>query len=292
MTVDWAYPGALLTGAALSVSGAVLQSVLRNPLAEPYLLGTVGGGALLAALATNLGLTAIGAWVLPASSFLGSCLSLAMVCTIAYFSSRARTREGGDAYLRSSGSTMVLAGFVTGGFTGSLNMLVMSFAKEEDFVRISKWLYGSLVSVRGDTLAIALVVFACGFAALMALATRLNVMELGRDEAETLGVDTRTTMFLVLAIVSLMTSVSVALAGAVGFIGLVVPHYVRRRTGPRMQRLLPISALAGGVFLMAMECLRRAIPHDIPAGVVCAVIGAPFFFWLLLSRHNGEGWDV
>lgn len=290
--IDWAYPAAAVTGASLSVSGAVLQSVLRNPLAEPYLLGTVGGGALFAALVTLLGWVSVGAWVMPTASFVGSCLSLAFVCVIAFFAAHARELDGADPQLRSSGNAVVLAGFVTGGFMGSLDMLVLSYAKPDDFAAISKWLYGSLKAVTPPTLALGGGILIVVMAVLMSLAKRLNLMELGRIEAEMFGVNTRATLLIVLGAVSLATAVSVALAGAIGFVGLVVPHFVRRKAGPRMQRVLPFSALAGGVFLLSAEFLRRFLPGDVPVGVVCAIVGAPFFFWLLASKNNGEGWDV
>ena len=171
-------------------------------------------------------------------------------------------------------------------------MLVLSYAKPDDFAAVSKWLYGSLKSVTGATLALGGVAVAVAFAVLFALARRLNVMELGRAEAEALGVNTRMTTLLVLGAVSLVTAVSVALAGAIGFIGLVVPHFVRRKAGPRLQRVFVLSAFAGGIFLVLAEALGRFLPGDVPVGVVCAILGAPFFLWLLVSRRNGEGWDV
>lgn len=292
MEIVWAYPAAAVVGAALSVTGATLQSVLRNPLAEPYLLGTVGGASLFSAGAMNLGLVAYGAWVLPCASFLGSCASLALVCLVALFAARARRLDGADAWQRSSGSTLVLAGFVTSGFCGSLSMLVLSYAKPEDFTAVSKWLYGSLQAVTPGTFLLCATVFAAVFAVLFALARRLNVMELGHDEAECLGVNTRATILTVLAAVSLLTAIAVSLAGAIGFLGLVVPHAVRRKAGPRLQRLLPFTALAGGIVLLVAEVLVRRLPGTLPVGVVCAIGGAPFFFWLLMSRHNGEGWDI
>lgn len=292
MTIDWAYPAALVTGASLSLAGATLQSVLRNPLAEPYLLGTVGGAALFAALAVNMGLAAFGAWVMPTASFVGSCVALAFVCVVAFFAARARKREGAGPFRHASGNAVVLAGFVTGGFMGSLDMLVLSYAKPDDFTAVSKWLYGSLRTVTPSALAFGALVLGVVFAALMALARRLNVMELGRDEAECLGVNTHLTVLIALGLVSLATAASVALAGAIGFIGLVVPHAVRRLAGPRMQRVLPLSAFAGGVFLAFAEGIGRLLPGEVPVGVVCAIVGAPFFFWLLMARHNGEGWDI
>ena len=288
----WIYLAAAITGAGLSLSGATLQSVLRNPLAEPYLLGTVGGAALFAALATVLGWTALGGWVLPLSSFLGSCCSLALVLTVAAFAVRARNRDGADPFQRSSGGAIVLAGFVAGGFFGSLDMLVMSYATPEDFTALSRWLYGSLAAASPGATALGGCVLATVFTVLMLFSRRLNVLELGRDEAETLGVNTRATIAAVLLAVSLLTAVSVALAGAVGFVGLVVPHFARRLTGPRMERVLPAAAAAGGGFLTLAQYCASRLPGEVPVGVVAAIIGAPFFFWLLMRRRNGEGRDV
>lgn len=290
--MDWAYPAAAIVGAALAVTGAVLQSVLRNPLAEPYLMGTVGGAALFAAGALVAGLTALGAWVMPLASFLGSCVSLLLVCAVAWGAGRVRRAESANPFLLASGSTLVLAGFVTGGFTGSLNMLVLSFANPQDFTAVSKWLYGSLKTVTPLTCALSAVVFAAVFILLMGLAKRLDVLELGRSEAECLGVNARALILTVLAASSLMTAVSVALAGAIGFVGLVVPHLVRRTVGPRMRRILPCAAALGGAFLALAEGLSRLVPGDVPVGVIAAILGAPFIFVLLVSRRNGEGWDV
>ena len=259
----------------------------------PYLAAIVTGAALFAALATNLGLVALGAWVLPTASFVGSCASLALVCAVAVFAAKARRADGANPFLLADGNAVVLAGFVTGGFMGSLDMLVMSYAKPDDFAALSKWLYGSLAAVTPASLAIGAGALAVALIVLFALARRLNVMELGRAEAEALGVDTRATTLLVLGAVSLATAVSVALAGAIGFIGLVIPHAVRRKTGPRLQRVFMWSALCGGAALPLAEGARRLLPGgDVPVGVVCAILGGPFFLWLLVSRHNGEGWDV
>lgn len=288
----WAYPAAMVVGGALSLTGAVLQSVLRNPLAEPYLMGTVGGAALFAAAAIVSGLTAIGSWVMPVASFLGSCFSLSLVCVVAYWAGKARQAESANPFLRSSGSTLVLAGFVTGGFTGSVNMLILSYAKSEDFAMVSKWLYGSLQTVTPYTFTLCALVFLVVFAVLMCLARKLDVLELGRCEAECLGVNARAIIFIVLAASSLMTAVSVALAGAVGFVGLVVPHVVRRKVGPRMTIVLPVAALLGGIYLALAEAISHLVPGDVPVGVIAAIGGAPFIFALLISRKNGEGWDI
>ncbi len=285
---------ASFVGALLALAGAVLQSVLRNPLAEPYMLGIVGGGALFSALAMVLGLVAWGAFVLPIASFLGSLFSLALVCLVAWCAARARGLNGADAALRSSSSTIVVAGFVVGGFTGSLDMLVLSYAEPEAFTYLSKWLYGSLWDVTLSHAVTGALTLAVVLAVLLFYRKELNVMELGRDEAECLGVNTRHVMLVVIGIVALATAVSVALAGAIGFIGLVIPHVVRRVWGPRMERLLPLAALFGGLFLALAQFIATLLPgaRSVGVGVICAILGAPFFLYLLSSRHNGEGRDV
>ncbi len=283
---------AMVVGASLSVSGVVLQGVLRNPLAEPYILGIVGGGALFSAIAMKLGLFTIGAWVLPASSFLGSCVSLLLLVVVAWFAAKSRDRQGSDPYLRSSGSTVVVAGFVVGGFMGSLDWLVLSYCPPEEFTKLNKWLYGSLCHVTWQSLAIGVVALAVAIAILWSVRRELNVMELGHDEAECLGVNTRRIRILAIGAVSLATAVSVSLAGAVGFVGLVVPHFVRRVFGPRTERLVPLCAFFGAVFLVFAHFVSRAFPDGVGVGVVCAIFGAPFFLYLLASRHSGEGRDV
>lgn len=290
MTIDWSYPAAAIVGASLSVTGASLQSVLRNPLAEPYLMGTVGGAALFVALAFVSGLTALGAWVMPTASFLGSLLSLALVCLVAALA--ARNRDGASPLILSSSSTLVLAGFVVGAFTGSMNMLVLSYAKADDFTVVSKWLYGNLAAVTPLAFALAFLAFALVFTVLLALARYLDVLELGRAEAECLGVNARALLLVVLVLSSLMTAVSVALAGAIGFVGLVVPHIVRRKVGPKMRRVLPSAALLGALALVGAQALARALPGDVPVGVIAAICGAPVIFLILVSRRSGEGWDV
>ena len=131
-----------------------------------------------------------------------------------------------------------------------------------------------------------------GFAVLGFFRRELNVMELGHEEAECLGVNTRLTMFVAIGAVAMATAVSVALAGAVGFVGLVVPHIVRRLVAVKMEILLPISALIGGIMVVAAEYVGRLLPGDVGVGVVCAVLGAPFFLYLLATPSAGEGRDI
>ena len=289
---DWAYPTAFALGSALSICGAALQSVLRNPLAEPYILGTVGGASLFSATAVVTGIAALGSAAMSAAAFAGAFFSLALVVAVSCLSDRIRRSSCADSFFRSSGSTVVLAGFVVGSFTGSLQMFAVSFADSDEFTALSKWLYGSIENCGGETAALASAMAAGTFLALWAAAKRMNVIELGRTEAECLGINAGRTILSVLSVVAVSTAISVSIAGAIGFIGLVVPHAVRRMTGARMQRILPASAFAGGVALMLAESAARILPGNIPAGVICAVFGAPFFLLQLVSGRNGEGRDI
>lgn len=274
---------AFVVGASLGIAGCVLQSVLRNPLAEPYMLGLVGGGSLFVAAALHFGWTAYSMLVMPVASFCGSCFSLALVCAVAAMAARRRTEGSSAAGLRSSGSTVVLAGFVTGSFTGSLQMLLLSFSEPATFSRLSKWMFGDLHAVRPMALGCGALVLVLVLAGLMVEAKRLNVLELGRDEAECAGIDTRRLKLVALGLASLATAVAVALAGAIGFVGLVVPHLAKRITSSMHRGRILFSALLGGGALIVADLVGRLLPGDISAGVVCALVGTPFFLYLLSS---------
>ncbi|MGN0852761.1 MAG: FecCD family ABC transporter permease [Kiritimatiellia bacterium] len=268
----------LVVGASLALSGAALQSVLGNPLAEPYILGLVGGASLGVAVVFCLGLAAVSALLVPAAAFLGACLSLSLVCLVSVWAAR---RLGRRAL---SGSTVVVAGFVAGSFTNSLQMLVLSFATPEQSAAALKWVWGDLQAVQAGPLALAGAALAVSLLALVALSRKLDVLALGEDVARSLGVNVRRTQLLALGAASLATAISVALAGAVGFVGLIVPHATRRIFGVRHGVYLPVSALLGGVFLVLAQGVARFLPGSVPLGVVCALAGAPFFLWLLTRR--------
>lgn len=297
MEVFWTILAALVVGASLGLAGAVMQSVLRNPLAEPYLFGMVGGGTLVMVLALDLGLAAWGSLVLPAASLLGALGALGLVALIAWRAACVRRRDGTDPQARATHATTVLAGWAVGGTLGSLEIVALAYATPENQAAVMRWLFGSLATLRPAGVVAGAVVFVLAFAATLACRRSLAVMELGHDEAECLGVNARGVGALVLTAVALATSVAVALAGAIGFVGLVVPHVVRRLCGARMTCVLTLSALGGGLFVLAAEGVARALPPTtdgtpIGVGVVCAVLGGPAFLLLLAARRNGEGRDV
>ena len=269
---------ALVVGASLALSGAALQSVLRNPLAEPYILGLVGGASLGVALAFQTGLAAAAALAVPVSAFAGACLSLALVCCVAHFAAR---RTGGRAL---AGGTVIVAGFVTGGLTNSLQMLVLAYATPEQSAAAFKWVWGDLHAVQPGPIAGAVAALLASFLLLYAQNRRLNALVLGEDAARALGVDVRRTQLVALGAASLATASSVALVGAVGFLGLIVPHVVRRLFGGDHRVYLPLSAVGGALFLVAADAVAGLFPGNLPVGVVCALTGAPFFLWLLTRR--------
>jgi len=258
----------------LGLAGATLQSVLRNPLAEPYMLGLTGGASLFAALAVHTGIAAFGAWTLPASAACGSAFSLALVVSV---SALARDRRP---------ETVILAGFVTGAFTGSLQMVVLSQTEPETFANLSKWLFGDLHAVKGTPLAAAAGCVIAASVFLFSRARKLNALALGEDLARTLGVHVRRETLMALLAASLATAAAVSVAGAIGFLGLVTPHVARRFVGADHRKYLLLSAVLGGVFLVAADLLGSLFPCGISAGIVCALCGGPFFLWLLVWKKR------
>ena len=292
MDILWTILAALVVGASLGLAGAVMQGVLRNPLADPYLFGMVGGGTFFMTLALNFGLAAWGSLVLPLASLAGAAFALGLVALVAWCTVRARRLDGSDPQARMSNSSMILAGWAVGGTLGSFDMLALSYATPENYTAVNRWLWGSLAAARPATVLVGLAVFAAAFAIVLSFRRSLDVMELGHDEAACLGVNVRFVSVIVLAAAATVTSVSVAPAGMVGFVGLVVPHFVRRLAGARAKLVLPLSALLGGLFVLAAEFLGRALPGTVGVGVVCAITGGPLFLLLLASRRNGEGRDI
>lgn len=268
----WRLLAALIVGAALALAGATLQTVLRNPLADPFILGISGGASLAAAAVLATGLAATAAWILPGASFLGAVAALAFVAAVA------RAAQGGPI-------TLILAGVVTGGITSSLLMLVISLSSSRALQSVTWWMMGNLQSAEPLQLAVTGACVAVATFALLSQARALNALALGSDLARTLGVRPERTIPLVLGAASLATAAAVSLAGVIGFVGLIVPHAVRRLVGANHRAVLPLSAVAGGIFLVACDQLGRLCGEaEIPAGVITALTGGPFFLWILI-RH-------
>ena len=270
-----------VAGAGLSVAGVVFQAILRNPLAEPYVLGVSSGAGLGAALAIVLGLGAAGAWTLPAAAFAGVLATILLVYALA------RTSTGTAPV-----QTLLLSGVVVSAVLGSILMFVVSVAPAEKLHGIVWWLLGNLQVFDWGLLRVVSAVVAAGLAVSVLLARDLNLMALGEEPAAHLGLDVPRTRKLFFLLASLMTGATVAACGLIGFVGLIVPHTVRLVAGPDHRRLVPASALAGAAFLVLADAVARTIiaPREVPIGVVTAILGGPFFLGLL-RRRKASYWD-
>jgi len=265
---------ATLVGAALAVAGTAFQGLFRNPLVSPDILGASSGAALGAVIGIFFSLGVIAIQVF---AFVGGLLAVAAVYVIG---SAVRSR---DPIL-----VLVLTGVVVGALLGAGVGLVKYLADPyNQLPAMTFWLLGSLAATSVSDLLPLLGPVAVGTIVLVALRWRMNVMSLPEEEARALGVSTGPLRVAIVAAATLVTSASVATSGIIGWIGLVVPHLARALVGPDFPKLLPASALLGGGFLLFIDTLARtAAPVEIPLGILTAVIGTPFFIWLLADMQR------
>ena len=265
---------AVLVGAALAVAGTAFQGLFRNPLVSPDILGASSGAALGAVIGIffSLGVVAIQAF-----AFVGGLFAVAAVYAIG---SAVRSR---DPIL-----ALVLTGVVVGALLGAGVGLVKYLADPyNQLPAMTFWLLGSLAAANVSDLLPLFGPVAVGTAVLIALRWRMNVMSLPEEEARSLGVATGPLRIAIVAAATLTTSASVATAGIIGWVGLVVPHLARSLVGPDFARLLPAAAILGGGYLLLIDTLARtAAEVEIPLGILTAVVGTPFFIWLLASMQR------
>ncbi len=262
---------AVLVGSALAVAGTAFQGLFRNPLVSPDILGASSGAALGAVLGIYLSL---GVFIIQGFAFVGGLIAVAMVYVIG---SMVRAR---DPIL-----VLVLTGVVVGSLLGAGVGLVKYLADPyNQLPAMTFWLLGSLAATTVSDLIPLFGPVAIGTAVLIALRWRMNVMSLPEEEARALGVATGPLRIVIVAAATLVTSASVATAGIIGWVGLVVPHLARSLVGPDFARLLPAAAILGGGYLLLIDTLARtAAEVEIPLGILTAVVGTPFFIWLLAS---------
>ena len=267
---------AVLVGGGLALAGAVFQAMLRNPLAEPYILGISGGAAVGAVSVLALGLTTVGSWALPLASFAGALAAIVLVFGVARRADRSMDVR-----------VLLLSGVVVGAFFSAVIALILSLSEASVVRSAVLWMMGSLAAaewrsvlvVGGYTLPAALL--------LLGLARPLNLLSLGEETATVLGADVERVKVYAFGIASLLTAAGVGVAGVIGFVGLVVPHGVRLVTGSDHRSLLPLSFLAGGAFLALADVVARTVvaPGELPIGVITAFVGVPLF--LVLLRRSG-----
>jgi iron complex transport system permease protein len=277
--------GALI-GAALATSGAAMQGLFRNPLADHGLIGIASGAALASVAVIVLGATvlrglaeALGLFTIPIAAFLGS-----MVATLVVY--RLATVEG-----RTMVITMLLAGISINAIIGSGTGLLTFLATDAQLRSITFWSLGSLGAATWRSLAAAAPLVVLSLVLIPRLARPLNAFLLGESEAGHLGVNVEGTKRTIIVLTALGVGASVSAAGVIGFVGLVVPHLLRLVIGPDHRNLLPCSALLGASLLLAADLVSRTLvaPAELPIGIVTAMLGAPFFLWLLLRNRSRSG---
>ena len=263
---------AFAVGAGLALTGTALQALVRNPLADPYLLGLSGGAGLGAVLA--IALVAAGTWTVPLAAWAGAMISVGLVYRLALV-----------AGPRLDPRILLLAGVVVSAFTGAVMAAVLTLVPSPALRNAFLWLLGGFNAASWQSLAV-FGVYAIIPAALLVVGARnLDLLSLGEEPAQYLGADVERVKRVVYFSASLLTAAAVAVSGVVGFVGLVVPHAMRRVVGPLHRALIPAVALTGGGFLVLADALARTVasPVELPVGVVTAVIGVPLFA-LLLKR--------
>lgn len=268
---------AALVGASLSIAGAAFQGLLRNPLADPYTLGISSGASVGAVLTIffNISLPFIGSLTLPFLSIL--CAFFTMLIVI-YFAKKL------DRSLRVE--TIILTGIVFSSFLGALISLMIALTGEE-LRQVIGWLLGS-VSMRGwNFVWIILPFFLLGSLMLILQANELNIMSFGEEQAHHLGVNVQRRKMTIMIAGSILTGAAVAVSGTIGFVGLVIPHFVRLVVGPNHQHVLPASILVGAIFLILADLVARTVisPAELPIGVITALIGAPIFAIILMRQR-------
>ena len=270
------FSGALV-GAALATAGVVFQALLRNPLATPFTLGVSAGASLGAMLVIILGVSiSVGPFsAVPLASFAGAAVATGIVYWLATPYRRAM-----------STSVLLLAGVTLNSFFSALIMFVQYIADFSQAYRASRYLMGDLDVGSFEPVVAAVPVIAIAFAIFAVLPSSLNVLSLGTDAAATRGVDVARAQRLAFFSAALATSAAVSLAGPIGFVGIVVPHLVRLMVGVDHRIVLPTSALFGAAFLVLCDLGARTLlaPVEIPVGVLTAMIGGPFFLWLLVRK--------
>ncbi|MBI4797323.1 MAG: iron ABC transporter permease [Desulfarculus sp.] len=268
---------AAAVGAGLAMSGAVFQGILQNPLADPYTLGVSSGAAFGASLCLLLGLDFWGAYSVCLMAFLGASLTLLAVMWLSSVDGQA------------SPHNLILSGVIVAAIL-SAGIGLIKYLADEQVAVIIFWLMGSLVSKGWLDLGLTLGAGLLGLVVFMYHARDLTLLCLGARAAASLGVQTVRVRLTLLITASLVSAVCVAVSGIIGFVGLLIPHLMRALVGPDHRLLLPASACAGALLLLGADTITRAaLPHEVPIGVLTAIIGGPFFCYVFRRRQMGRG---
>jgi iron complex transport system permease protein len=272
---------AVVVGGALGCAGAAMQGTFGNPLAEPGIVGVSSGAALGAVAGIALGFAGLGTWSLTMVAFVGGLVTVAVV----YLASRA---DG-----RTEVVTLILTGIAVNALTGAVIGLMTFFADDAELRSITFWSLGSVAQATWAKVAVVAPLALLGVALACARSRSLDLLALGDRAATHVGVDVDRLRIAMLAVVAVLTASAVAVSGIILFVGLVVPHLIRMVAGPGHRLLLPASAIGGAALLVVADLVARTIaaPAEVPLGVLTALVGSPFFFWLLRrTRARQGGW--
>ncbi|WJE16442.1 iron ABC transporter permease [Halobacillus sp. ACCC02827] len=269
---------ALLVGASLSIAGAAFQGLLRNPLADPYTIGVSSGSALgaVCVLYFQITISFLGEFTLPVVAIISGFITMLIVFGVTHLANRTLAIE-----------TIILAGIIVSSFISAVISLIIALSSREDMRQILYWLMGN-VGMRGwSHVQLLLPFFVVGVLLLLFKTRELNAMALGEESAEHLGVHVNRGKVMVIVGASLLTGAAVAVSGQIGFVGLVIPHFIRMLVGPNHRHVLPLSTLAGGGYLILADLFARTIvaPEELPIGVITALIGAPIFALLMIRER-------
>ncbi|WP_269799396.1 FecCD family ABC transporter permease [Bacillus sp. FJAT-42315] len=271
----------VIAGAGLAIIGTAVQALVRNSLADPYILGVSSGASVGATLVIIFGAFSIfGQYALTMSAFIGSLLSIILVYFLAQVGGKISTVR------------LLLAGIAISMVLSAITSFIVISAPQEEGIRNAMfWMMGSLAGAKWEYIPIPALVICLGFLFLWSQYRALNILLMGEDAAVTLGVNVETFRKILVVTTALMTGVLVSVCGSIGFLGLMVPHIVRLMVGSDHRKVLPISALVGAIFLVWADIFAKQVisPEEMPIGIVTALCGGPFFLWMLRRSHYAFG---
>ena len=267
----------ILVGASLAVSGASLQGVFKNPMADPGIIGVSSGAALGAVFVLSVGLASFSLLMLPLFSFLGGLSAAFLVFIISRLASS------------SSSSSFILSGLAVSTFLNSvISLIILSSKKFGELTSILSWLAGGFQDSRWEHVYITFPIVLTALPFLIIYSNRINILSLSDDSAKSLGLNVNKDKLVILTIATLITSISVAVSGILAFVGIMIPHITRLIVGPDNRVVIPVSALVGSLFILTGDLLARTlfIPNEIRLGIITSFIGAPYFIFLLIKQRN------
>ena len=269
---------AFTVGGALAVAGTGYQAALRNPLAEPFILGISGGASIGAAIAIIIGITSISFFTLPLFAFIGATTVLFVVIVMA----------GGTGVEYSN--NIILSGVIVSTICGSAMMFIISFLDMAELNSVTWWLLGNLEPENWNLLILTFVIVIAGTLILFLYGKEVNALSMGEEISYYLGISPRKLAMIVLGIASLLTASVVAVSGIIGFVGLIIPHVLRKFVGADHRRLFLFTLIYGGLFLVLCDTIAKTVLHPqiLPAGIVTAAVGGPIFLWILNRRKKEQ----